>query len=151
MLNRIAFSAATKRYPVSCQHLSDMWRSTLEIGAAQLRFVTEITPQSPFLCVNRSGEALFGMFRVGSKAIQSSVNIASTSKRGLMPNHWYEYANKTHFHHKGFALGLVLKVTVFGTRKWLIHINCIYIVLVQVHLQSQGCHYDFKLPGKYNK
>ena len=32
---RIAFSADTKSYPVSCQHLSDLWRSTLEIGAAQ--------------------------------------------------------------------------------------------------------------------
>ena len=28
------------------------------------------------------------------------------------------YANKTHFHNKGFALGLVLKVRFFGTRKW---------------------------------
>ena len=27
-------------------------------------------------------------------------------------------ANKTHFHNKGFALSLVLKVRGFGTRKW---------------------------------
>ena len=27
-------------------------------------------------------------------------------------------ANKTHFHNKGFALSLVLKVRIFGTRKW---------------------------------
>ena len=27
-------------------------------------------------------------------------------------------ANKTHFHNKGFALNLVLKVRFFGTRKW---------------------------------
>ena len=27
-------------------------------------------------------------------------------------------ANKTHFHHKGFAHSLVLKVKRFGTRKW---------------------------------
>ena len=27
-------------------------------------------------------------------------------------------ANKTHFYKKGCALGLVLKVRVFGTRKW---------------------------------
>ena len=26
--------------------------------------------------------------------------------------------NKTHFHNKGFALSLVLKVKFFGTRKW---------------------------------
>ena len=27
-------------------------------------------------------------------------------------------ANETHFHNKGFALSLVLKVRFFGTRKW---------------------------------
>ena len=27
-------------------------------------------------------------------------------------------AKKTHFHNKGFALRVVLKVRVFGTRKW---------------------------------
>ena len=32
-------------------------------------------------------------------------------------------ANKTHFHNKGFALSLVLKVKLFGTRKWPIDKN----------------------------
>ena len=36
------------------QNLSDIWRSTLEIGAAHLRSVTEIALKSPFSCVNRS-------------------------------------------------------------------------------------------------
>ena len=31
---------------------------------------------------------------------------------------FYYHANKTHLHKKGFALGLVLRVRVFGTRKW---------------------------------
>ena len=31
---------------------------------------------------------------------------------------FYYEANKTHFHNKGFALSLVLKVKFFGTRKW---------------------------------
>ena len=31
---------------------------------------------------------------------------------------FYSQANKTHFHKKGCALGLILKVGVFGTRKW---------------------------------
>ena len=30
---------------------------------------------------------------------------------------FYYHANKTHFHKKGFALGLVLRVRVFVTRK----------------------------------
>ena len=33
-------------------------------------------------------------------------------------------ANETHFHNKGFALSLVLKVRFFGTRKWPIFIDC---------------------------
>ena len=28
------------------------------------------------------------------------------------------HANKTHFQEKGYALGLILKVRVSGTRKW---------------------------------
>ena len=31
---------------------------------------------------------------------------------------FYSHADKIHFHQKVFALGLVLKVRVFGTRKW---------------------------------
>ena len=31
---------------------------------------------------------------------------------------FYSRANKTHFHKKGFALGLILKVRGFETRKW---------------------------------
>ena len=31
---------------------------------------------------------------------------------------FHSHANKTHFHKKGCALGLVLKERVFGTRKW---------------------------------
>ena len=31
---------------------------------------------------------------------------------------FHSHANKTHFHKRGCALGLVLKVRVFGTRKW---------------------------------
>ena len=31
---------------------------------------------------------------------------------------FHSHANKTHFHKKGCALGLILKVRVFGTQKW---------------------------------
>ena len=43
-------------------------------GAAQLRFVTEIVPKSPFLCVNRS-PVWYG-FRAGAKATWYSENAA---------------------------------------------------------------------------
>ena len=31
---------------------------------------------------------------------------------------FHSHANKTHFHKKGCALGLILKVRVLGTQKW---------------------------------
>ena len=31
---------------------------------------------------------------------------------------FHSYANKTHFHKKGCALGLNLKMRVLGTQKW---------------------------------
>ena len=31
---------------------------------------------------------------------------------------FYSHANRTYFHNKGFSLSLVLKLRVFGTRKW---------------------------------
>ena len=54
--------------------VSDTWRSTFEIGAAQLCYVTEIAPKSPFLCVNRSPNRYD--FRGGAKTIRHNVNIA---------------------------------------------------------------------------
>ena len=47
----------------------------------------------------------------------------SVLKRGQVPNPSYEndfyyHANKTHFHKEGFAVGPVLRVRVFRTRKW---------------------------------
>ena len=51
-----------------------MWLSTLEIGAAQLRFVTEIAPKSALLCVN--GSPIRCGIPVAAKAISYSVNIA---------------------------------------------------------------------------
>ena len=50
-----------------------MWLSTLEIGAAQVRSVTEIASKSPFLRVNRS--PILYSFRAGAKATRHSVNI----------------------------------------------------------------------------
>ena len=31
---------------------------------------------------------------------------------------FHSHENKTHFHKKGCAFGIILKVRVFGTRKW---------------------------------
>ena len=40
------------------------------------------------------------------------------SAKPLIWKCFFSHANKTHFHNKGFALGLILKVRVFGTQKW---------------------------------
>ena len=53
---------------------------------------------------------------------------ASVGKRGFKCSAFHiemifhSHANKTHFHNKGCALGLILKVRVFGTRMWPIHL-----------------------------
>ena len=49
---------------------------------------------------------------------------------------FHSYVNKTHFHKKGCALGLILKVKVFGTGKW--HISCCPVITkfrVQFHVK----------------
>ena len=73
-LYQISFRADTKSFPVLYEEISDMWLSALEIGAAQLRFFTEIAPKWPFLYVNRS-PIPYG-FRAEVRAILSRVNIA---------------------------------------------------------------------------
>ena len=53
-----------------------MWLFTLEIGAEQLRSVTEIASKSRFLCVNRS-PIEYG-FRAGAKAVRYTMNVTLT-------------------------------------------------------------------------
>ena len=47
------------------------------------------------------------------------VKLRKKTRLSAQPLLW-NHANKPHFHKKGCALGLVLKVKVFGSRKWLI-------------------------------
>ena len=61
------------KYRSPVQNLSDMWRSTFVIGAA-LHSITEISPKSLFLRVNRS--PIWYNFRTGAKGIRCSVNMA---------------------------------------------------------------------------
>ena len=62
------FTSSTVRVPVHIatirfrKWLSDMWRSTLEIGAEQLCPVTRIAPKSPLLCLNRSPKSSMVVF-----------------------------------------------------------------------------------------
>ena len=37
-----------------------------------------------------------------------------------MKRYFYFHVNETHFHDKGFAFSLVLKVESLGTQKWLV-------------------------------
>ena len=46
-------------------NLSNKWRSTFEIGAVQIRDVTEIAPKSPLFCVYRN-TIRYG-FRAGAR------------------------------------------------------------------------------------
>ena len=56
------------------QNLSNIWRSTFEISAAQLRSVTKMPPKSPFLCANRS--PIWYDLSADAKATRYTVNIA---------------------------------------------------------------------------
>ena len=51
----------------------------------------------------------------------------------------YFHANKTHFHMKSFALSLVLKVRVFGIRKWPI----MHRKRQEIWMVYQHCPQDF--------
>ena len=51
----------------------------------------------------------------------------------------YFHANKTHFHMKSFALSLVLKVRVFGIRKWTI----MHRKRREIWMVYQHCPQDF--------
>ena len=44
-------------------------------------------------------------------------------KTFLVKKIFYYYANKTHFHKRGFSLVFVLRVRVFGTREWFIAVD----------------------------
>ena len=46
------------------------------------------------------------------------------------------HANKTHFHKKGCALGLILKVRLFGTQKWPIQLFCFGIAVKAIFFFS---------------
>ena len=52
---------------------------------------------------------------------------------------FHSHANKTHFHKKGCALGLILKVRVFETRKWpILWMNQVRSLL-SMRCMSLGC------------
>ena len=60
------------------------------------------------------------------------------------------HANETHFHMKGFAHGLVLKVEAFGTRKWPIYISFLgrvvcYVVVVSLPVPRPPLQHAMRL------
>ena len=67
----------TKSHNGSWQNLSDVWRFTFEIGAAQLRSVTKLVPPQPFLCVSRGPIRYDGISCRCKSYLPYSVNIKS--------------------------------------------------------------------------
>ena len=65
--------------------------------------------------VQSPGAEPIGHFRVPKKSHFQNEAKCEAIEMKMIFNY---YANKTHFHNKGFALSLVLKVRFFGTRKW---------------------------------
>ena len=60
------------------------------------------------------------------------------------------YANNTHFHKKSDALGLILKVKVFGTRKWPITAFFVRVGTYANVRQVESLIRDFSLAGDMN-
>ena len=55
---------------------------------------------------------------------------------------FHSHANKTHFHKKGRASSLILKVRVFGTRKWHIYQRC-YLPWFNLYFLFKGEGWQF--------
>ena len=71
---------------------------------------------------------------------QASVDEAKC-KTFLVKMTFYYHANKTHFHKKGFARGLVLRVRVFGTLKC--PIDGLLLLILLLLLQFYFCGQEF--------
>ena len=91
--------------------VSNVGRSTFEIGAAQLCYVTEIAPKSPFLCVNRSPNR-YG-FQGGAKTIRHNVNIALVT----VPTHNVIFRCKDLSLEAGWKPTDLIRPTVFNRGK----------------------------------
>ena len=61
-----------------------------------------------------------GHFRVPFASVSKRVQVRNLSCENQLSSQVHSDANLTHFHMKGFALGLVLKKRQKVTRKWLI-------------------------------
>ena len=95
----------------------------------EVKLQTELNSKTSFLWRQQNGRSSFkGYFCFGE--ISSGSNRPFPSSPGpLFQNEvqcsaldmemiFHSHANKTHFNQKGCALGLILKVRVFETRKW---------------------------------
>ena len=58
---------------------------------------------------------------------------------------FHSHANKTHFHKKGCALGIILKMMVFRTRKWPIghELLSLAVSLPDIKILIKDTHYFF--------
>ena len=61
---------------------------------------------------------------------------------------FHSQANKTHYHKKGCTLGLILKVRVFGTRKWLFQLLTLSIDYVLILLTRKSMFVPFGMQFK---
>ena len=66
---------------------------------------------------------------------------------------FHSHANKTHFHKKGCAPSLILKLRVFGTRKWPIGLESL-VLSVNLGLMGFGIskfHFDLEQTETYKQ
>ena len=73
-----SFTSGTVQIQVHI-NLSDMWRSSFKISAAQLCSVTEIAPKPPFFCVNRCPFPVWFSCRCKSYQVQRLKKVVSNN------------------------------------------------------------------------
>ena len=112
----------------SCVRMSTRWARNFFGRLLGLKFVRALNNYSKWrrfwtspVQVTKNLESS----RLACTGIPSTTGSPKITKRS--PN---VERNKIHFHNKGFALCLVLKVRFFGTRKWPISTQCTQIKLI---------------------
>ena len=115
-------------------HSSSQWSPSLHLFVCHLvKFSRHVTSPNQGLSLSPRGPN-----RPFPSSIKSHFQSEAKCEAIDMKMSFNYDANKTHFHNKGFALSLVLKVRFFGTRKWPIEEVVLYC---KYKLQSK---YDLK-------
>ena len=113
----------TTKFSTECRHKhkkNDCWKANgekfdLSPDQAEKNIKNTRTANARFLKIWFWKRERIGHFRVPPGPLFQNEGRCSAFDMEII---FHSHASKTHFHKKGCAPGLILKVRVFGTRKW---------------------------------